>query len=93
MVFDTSYVGTWYTTAVVLSLCLVPCLRYSGKTLEAAPWEEVDPIQEILREVERAVGVKPGFFTYVLLNWYRHGEEYVGWHSGEAENNTKGCYE
>lgn len=57
-------------------------LRYSGKTLEASPWEGVSPIREILLEVEAAAGVGGGFFNCVLLNWYRDGTDYMGWHSG-----------
>lgn len=57
--------------------------RYSGKTLEASPWEGVSPIQEILRAIEAAAGVGGGYFNCVLLNWYRDGNDYMGWHSGE----------
>ena len=59
------------------------CRRYSGKTLEASPWEGVSPIQEILHEIETAAGLGGGYFNCVLLNWYRDGTDYMGWHSGE----------
>lgn len=67
---------------------LVPCSRYSGKTLEATPWDGVPAIQEILAAVEAAASLGPGFFNCVLLNWYRDGKDNMGWHSGEI-NETK----
>lgn len=60
--------------------------RYSGKTLEATPWDGVPAIQEVLVAAEAAAGVDPGYFNCVLLNWYRDGADYMGWHSGAGHD-------
>ncbi|CAM9488996.1 unnamed protein product [Ectocarpus sp. 6 AP-2014] len=65
--------------------------RYSGKTLEATPWDGVPAIQEILAAAGAAAGVDPGYFNCVLLNWYRDGADYMGWHSDDEKELEKGA--
>jgi len=49
---------------------------YSGLTLEPNPWNEgLIRIKDKIQEVET---IK---FNSVLLNWYRNGEDYIGWHT------------
>ncbi|CAN0533769.1 unnamed protein product, partial [Scytosiphon promiscuus] len=45
--------------------------------------DSVPAIQEILAAAEVAAEVTPGYFNCVLLNWYRDGSDYMGWHSGK----------
>ena len=57
------------------------CYRYSGVTLIALPW--TNTIGEIRRRVEAAA---QSSFNGVLLNYYRHQHDSMGWHSDdEAE--------
>ncbi|CAM9899126.1 unnamed protein product [Scytosiphon promiscuus] len=65
--------------------------RYSGKTLEATPWDSVPAIQEILAAAEVAAEVPPGYFNCVLLNWYRDGSDYMGWHSDDEKELDQGA--
>ncbi|CAM9310175.1 unnamed protein product [Ectocarpus fasciculatus] len=65
--------------------------RYSGKTLEATPWDGVPAIQEILAVAEAAAEVDTGYFNCVLLNWYRDGADYMGWHSDDEKELEKGA--
>eukprot|EP00752_Nemacystus_decipiens_P008604 g7683.t1 len=65
--------------------------KYSGKILRAAPWDGMPAIQEILCKVERAVGRGPGVFNYVLLNWYRDGDDYMGWHADDESDLDEGA--
>jgi alkylated DNA repair dioxygenase AlkB len=46
--------------------------RYSGVERQTHPWPSG------LREVRDRLG-EP--FNYALVNWYRDGEDYIGWHS------------
>lgn len=78
---------TWlYVYHFFLRHVFLLLFRYSGKTLEATPWDGVPAIQEILAAAEAAAGVDPGYFNCVLLNWYRDGDDYMGWHSGEGRD-------
>lgn len=78
------YTSKYWFTRAAQPLCSVK--RYSGKTLEATPWESVPAIQEILAATEAAAGVCAGYFNCVLLNWYRDGGDYMGWHSGGRDS-------
>ncbi len=49
---------------------------YSGITLNPLPW--TDELLQIKEKIETKTRVK---FTSVLLNRYRDGQDYVGWHS------------
>lgn len=49
---------------------------YSGLTLEPNPWNE--GLLHIKHKIEKLVNTK---FNSVLLNWYRDGEDYMGWHT------------
>lgn len=48
---------------------------YSGLTNHALPWE--GSLQDIARRLE-ALGIES--FNSVLLNYYRSGNDYMGWH-------------
>ncbi len=48
---------------------------YSGITMETQPWYPF--MQEIRAKVESAASLK---FNGVLLNYYRHGQDSMGWH-------------
>lgn len=52
--------------------------RYSGADFEPRPWP---PFLQTLRERLRAQG--RGDFNSVLLNRYRSGDDYMGWHSDD----------
>jgi len=55
--------------------------RYSGLTHQPLPWTPL--LTEIRRQVESAVGQR---LNGVLLNYYRDGQDSMGWHSDdEAE--------
>ncbi len=49
--------------------------RYSGITMDAWPWN--DTLLKIKKEVDRIAGIS---FTSALLNYYRNGEDSMGWH-------------
>jgi alkylated DNA repair dioxygenase AlkB len=51
---------------------------YSGLRLEPLPWTPL--LLEIRRQVEREAQVA---FNSVLLNYYRHGQDSMGWHSDD----------
>lgn len=51
---------------------------YSGITLNPLPW--TDELLQIKDKIEEAVEVK---FSSVLLNRYRDGQDYIGWHSDD----------
>ena len=54
------------------------CYRYSGVTHQPVPWT---PLLTLVRErVQEAVG-QP--FNGVLLNYYRDGQDSMGWHSDD----------
>jgi len=52
------------------------CYRYSGKDHHGNGWPEY--LLSIKAEAE-SLAQQP--FNSVLLNWYKDGEEYMGWHS------------
>lgn len=52
--------------------------RYSGLTLEAAPWHPL-----VVRLRERLADVESTVFNCVLLNLYRDGDDSMGWHSDD----------
>ena len=52
--------------------------RYSGALFEPRPWT---PVLESLRERLLAEGI--GRFNSVLVNRYRSGGDYMGWHSDD----------
>ncbi|NNF67181.1 MAG: alpha-ketoglutarate-dependent dioxygenase AlkB [Gammaproteobacteria bacterium] len=49
--------------------------RYSGITMTPEPWTPV--MESIRREVQRAANCE---FNSVLVNLYRDGNDYMGWH-------------
>ncbi len=51
---------------------------YSGLRLEPLPWTPL--LLEIKGSVEKAAG---GAFNSVLLNYYRNGQDSMGWHSDD----------
>ena len=51
---------------------------YSGLTLDPAPWTEA--LLAIKRRVEAVSGAG---FNSVLMNYYRHGQDSMGWHSDD----------
>ncbi len=53
---------------------------YSGITLHPLPW--TDELLFIKEKIEEVVKVK---FTSVLLNRYRDGQDYVGWHTDDEK--------
>lgn len=54
---------------------------YSGRLHVPAPWSPA--LTDLRRQVETATGQD---FNAVLLNWYRNGQDSMGWHSDdEAE--------
>lgn len=52
--------------------------RYSGKTRKPAPWHPV--VGDICQRVS-AICEQP--FNGVLLNWYRDGQDSMGWHADD----------
>lgn len=48
---------------------------YSGIQMQALPWNEV--LLEIKNEIEK---VSQAQFTHVLMNYYRNGQDSMGWH-------------
>jgi alkylated DNA repair dioxygenase AlkB len=53
-------------------------LRYSGLTIEATSWAE--PLTYIKHLIETKTGYR---FNGVLLNYYRHGTDSMGWHADD----------
>jgi len=53
---------------------------YSGITLQPLPW--TDELLSIKTKIEEVAKVN---FTSVLLNRYRDGQDYVGWHSDDEK--------
>jgi alkylated DNA repair dioxygenase AlkB len=49
---------------------------YSNNLLQTQAWTPL--LSEIRAKVEHATN---GLFNAVLVNWYRNGDDYVGWHS------------
>lgn len=52
--------------------------RYSGTTFEPEPWHPA--IRALLPSLELACGAR---FNSVLINRYRSGGDYMGWHSDD----------
>ncbi|GAB4017555.1 alpha-ketoglutarate-dependent dioxygenase AlkB family protein [Spirosoma koreense] len=53
---------------------------YSGITLQAHPW--TNELLTIKTRIEAASGAR---FSSVLLNRYRNGQDYVGWHADDEK--------
>ncbi|SEG07516.1 alpha-ketoglutarate-dependent dioxygenase AlkB family protein [Marinobacterium lutimaris] len=51
---------------------------YSNNLLQTRPWTPL--LQSIRQRVERAAGAR---FNSVLVNLYRTGDDYVGWHADD----------
>jgi alkylated DNA repair dioxygenase AlkB len=51
---------------------------YSGLALQPKPWNK-----GLLYIKERIEQVTPSVFNSVLMNWYRDGDDYIGWHTDE----------
>jgi alkylated DNA repair dioxygenase AlkB len=49
---------------------------YSGVTMQPLPWNP--PLLQIKQEIEPLVNTQ---FNGVLLNLYRNGQDYMGWHT------------
>ncbi|XP_031395394.1 DNA oxidative demethylase ALKBH2 isoform X3 [Punica granatum] len=61
----------------------LPDLVYSGYSPRAYLWDEFPPLKEILEMVHKAL---PGNrFNSLLLNRYKGGNDYVGWHSDDEK--------
>lgn len=57
----------------------LPAYKYSGYEPVIHSWDDYPPLKDILQAVHEAV---PGStFNSLLLNRYKHGGDYVGWHS------------
>ncbi|GLJ16388.1 hypothetical protein SUGI_0277990 [Cryptomeria japonica] len=57
----------------------LPAYKYSGYEPEIHSWDDYPPLKDILKSVHDAL---PGTtFNSLLLNRYKHGSDYVGWHS------------
>ncbi|KAL1537225.1 Alpha-ketoglutarate-dependent dioxygenase alkB 2 [Salvia divinorum] len=61
----------------------LPQLVYSGYQPHAYSWDEFPPLKEILDMVHKAL---PGSsFNSLLLNRYKGGNDYVGWHADDEK--------
>ncbi|KAB1221659.1 hypothetical protein CJ030_MR2G024032 [Morella rubra] len=61
----------------------LPDLIYSGYQPPAYSWDDFPPLKEILDAVHKAL---PGSsFNSLLLNRYKGGNDYVGWHSDDEK--------
>ncbi|CAM4034821.1 alpha-ketoglutarate-dependent dioxygenase AlkB family protein [Pseudoalteromonas byunsanensis] len=60
---------------------------YSKQALNNAPWPE--PLLAMRRRLQRTYGYE---FNALLANWYRDGQDKMGWHSDdEAELGSQPC--
>jgi alkylated DNA repair dioxygenase AlkB len=50
--------------------------RYSGVERRTQPW-----LPSLLALRDRLVALAGHPFNYALANWYRNGDDYIGWHS------------
>jgi alkylated DNA repair dioxygenase AlkB len=50
--------------------------RYAGVDRETAPW-----LPKLRAVRDRLVALAGHPFNYALVNWYRDGNDYIGWHS------------
>ena len=57
--------------------------RYSGLTMEVRPWAPA--VRALKRDAEQAANLPPGYFNSCLLNLYRDGDDYMGWHSDDEK--------
>ncbi|KAM3338485.1 DNA oxidative demethylase ALKBH2 [Capsicum galapagoense] len=61
----------------------LPQLVYSGYQPHAYSWDEFPPLKDILTAVHKAL---PGSrFNSLLLNRYKGGDDYVGWHADDEK--------
>ncbi|KAK4754358.1 hypothetical protein SAY87_002462 [Trapa incisa] len=61
----------------------LPDLVYSGYQPHAYSWEEFPPLEELLELVHK--GLPGSRFNSLLLNRYKGGNDYVGWHSDDEK--------
>lgn len=59
--------------------------RYAGVDRPAHPWP---PQLRAARDRVAALAGHP--FNYALVNWYRSGDDYIGWHSDKVEDLAPG---
>ncbi|XP_051125331.1 DNA oxidative demethylase ALKBH2 isoform X2 [Andrographis paniculata] len=61
----------------------LPNLVYSGHQPLAHSWDDFPPLKDILEQVHKAI---PGSsFNSLLLNRYKGGNDYVGWHADDEK--------
>ncbi|KAK3010030.1 hypothetical protein RJ639_010993 [Escallonia herrerae] len=61
----------------------LPGVAYSGYKPHAYSWDDYPPLKDILDAVHKAL---PGSsFNSLLLNRYKGGNDYVGWHSDDEK--------
>ncbi|KAK3022661.1 hypothetical protein RJ639_045427 [Escallonia herrerae] len=73
---------SWKDTCYVASAGL-PGVAYSGYKPHAHSWDDYPPLKDILDAVRNAL---PGSsFNSLLLNSYKGGNDYVGWHSDDEK--------
>ncbi|MDD4913618.1 MAG: alpha-ketoglutarate-dependent dioxygenase AlkB [Methylococcales bacterium] len=60
---------------------------YSNNLLESRPWTPL--LLEIRAEIEQYLKYS---FNSVLVNWYRNGEDYVGWHADDEPELREQAY-
>ncbi|XP_039069300.1 DNA oxidative demethylase ALKBH2-like [Hibiscus syriacus] len=61
----------------------LPNLIYSGYQPRAYSWDEFPPLKDILDAVHK---ILPGsMFNSLLLNRYKGGNDYIGWHSDDEK--------
>ncbi|KAH7545394.1 DNA oxidative demethylase ALKBH2 isoform X1 [Ziziphus jujuba] len=61
----------------------LPEYTYSGYKPHAYSWDDYPPLKQLLEAVHKAL---PGSsFNSLLLNRYKSGNEYVGWHSDDEK--------
>jgi alkylated DNA repair dioxygenase AlkB len=54
--------------------------KYSGLTLQPKPWNE-----GLLYIKEKIFKLSDVNFNSVLMNWYRSGEDHIGWHADDEK--------
>jgi alkylated DNA repair dioxygenase AlkB len=59
---------------------------YSGVKMEPLSWN--NPLLQIKEKIEPLVNTQ---FNGVLLNLYRNGQDYIGWHSDDEQDLAKGA--
>ena len=55
--------------------------RFAGTTIKATPW--LPWIADYRDRIEESTG---GHFNVVLINYYRDGQDYVGWHADDEKD-------